>query len=193
MKKVTTQTHDPQTPHAEHIACLHVDHELHDYVDAGGFTHLIVTHRNAWEHWRGREDQLQNIREAMVVGSGDYLERDGIACRNYRSAHDIVLHPHNRYLWLRGNKFTRNFAVEPRMSVTSIQTYHTHVHLENCVRVKSLRPDILWVYDHGVLKHLEEMGGWSGTLLYHVASAAPTRGIWGKTRSFYPGEENYAL
>lgn len=193
MKKITTQTHDPQTEHAEHIPCLHVEPELHDHVDAGGFTHLIVTHRNAWDHWRGREDQVTNIREALVVGGGDYLEQQGIGCRKYRSAHDIVLHPHNRYLWLHGNRHSRNFALEPSMSVTGVQTYYTHLHLDNMTRVKSLRPDILWVYDHRVLMHLEGLKGWSSTLLYHVTSAPPTKGVWGKTRSFYPGEENYAL
>lgn len=193
MKKITTQTHKPNTDVVEHLPGLIIEPHLHDYVDAGGFTHLIVTSRNAWEHWRGREDQLDRIREAIVVGNGAYLEREGMACKHHRHAHDVVLHSHHRYLWLHGNVWSRNFALEPGISTTGVQTFYSHLHLDNLVKIRSLRPDILWVYDSRVLRHLESMGSWSTTLVLHTPSVHPQRGVWGKTRSFYPGEEHYEL
>lgn len=187
MKRITTQTRDPQLPGITHIPCQEVRPVLHLGVAVNEHHYLLITSENAWNHWRQR-DCASQVREAIVVGSGAYLEREGIACRTYRFAQDIRLKGDHRYLWLHGNVWSRDFSRELNKNrLTRVQTYETQIDLDACERVKAARPDELWVYSSQVIKALESLSVWPNTLLYHSGSCVPTKGKWGKTRCVYPG------
>lgn len=151
------------------------------------YDHIIVTHPRGWDHWHQHTDS-DYIKEILCIGAPHRYEQEGIPTRSHRFARDINIVPHHTYLWLHGDRYSRDFGTYD--NVTSVHTYSTEWDDAQVEQLCLCEPELLYTYDSETVDRLESERDWWLTTLYHTPRATPLP-VWGQTHEFYPGEEEW--